>query len=45
VVLDVETIILGEGQWWQIHTVVSRGMRKKLRKAVLGSLPTALSLG
>ena len=41
----VERIDLGNGQWWDIYTVCSRGMRKAFRKAGLNVLGASLSDG
>jgi hypothetical protein len=35
-----ERIDLGDGDWWDIRAVVTRGMRKKFRSAVISSIQT-----
>ena len=34
-----ERIELGEGQWWEIHTRLTRGMEKAITKASMASMP------
>ena len=42
---QVERIDLGDGQWWEIYTVCTRGMRKVFRKAGLRGFASGLRDG
>lgn len=40
---NIERIDLGNEQWWDIRTVVTRGMRKEFRKASLSGLSSGMN--
>ena len=41
--MDTEKIDLPDGQWWEIKTTITRGMRKEFRKASLSGLSSGMN--